>query len=90
MYAQGGVTCMRRAVLHIRPASGTPEGVPFQNRLSVRNTFGERAPSSQPILETMIFSPTVHMYSCCQSENIFSKYLLKPVIHLNVLNHSIW
>ena len=28
MYTQGGVTCIRRAVLHIRPLR-TPKGVPF-------------------------------------------------------------
>ena len=28
MYAQGGVTCMRRAVLHIRPMR-SPKDVPF-------------------------------------------------------------
>ncbi|OMK21847.1 Uncharacterised protein [Clostridioides difficile] len=38
---------------------------------------------------TTIFSLTVHAYSCCQSENIFSKCLLKRVIDLIVLNHSI-
>ncbi len=48
-----------------------------------------RAPSSQPFLETTIFILTVHAHSCCQSENIFFKCLLKRVIDPSVLNHSI-
>ena len=72
----------------IRPCP-TPTALPFQKELSVRNTSGGRAPSSQPFLETTIFSLTVHAHSCCQSENIFFKCLLKRVIDLIVLNHSI-
>ena len=72
----------------IRPCP-TPTALPFQKELSVRNTSGGRAPSSQPFLETTIFSLTVHAHSCCQSENIFFKCLLKRVIDPSVLNHSI-
>ena len=84
----GTMTCIRRAVLHIRPCP-TPTALPFQKELSVRNTSGGRAPSSQPFLETTIFILTVHAHSCCQSENIFFKCLLKRVIDPSVLNHSI-
>ena len=72
----------------IRPCP-TPTALPFQKELSVRNTSGGRAPSSQPFLETTIFSLTVHAHSCCQSENIFFKCLLKRVIDPSVLNYSI-
>ena len=88
MYAQGGVTCMRRAVLHIRPLR-TPLGVPFPKGTVCPNTSGGRAPSSQPLLETTIFGLIVHAYSCYQSENVSSLCLLKRVIDLIVLNHSI-
>ena len=90
MYAQGGVTmtCMRRAVLHIRPLR-TPLGVPFPKGTVCPNTSGGRAPSSQPLLETTIFGLIVHAYSCYQSENVSSLCLLKRVIDPIVLNHSI-
>ena len=82
------MTCMRRAVLHIRPLR-TPKGVPFPKGTVCPNTSGGRAPSSQPLLETTIFGLTVHAYSCYQSENVSSLCLLKRVIDLIVLNHSI-
>lgn len=85
---QGGVTCIRRAVLHIRPLR-TPLGVPFPKGTVCPNTSGGRAPSSQPLLETTIFGLIVHAYSCYQSENVSSLCLLKRVIDLIVLNHSI-
>lgn len=93
MYTQGGVTCirravLRRAVLHIRPLR-TPLGVPFPKGTVCPNTSGGRAPSSQPLLETTIFGLIVHAYSCYQSENVSSLCLLKRVIDLIVLNHSI-
>ena len=84
----GTITCIRRAVLHIRPCP-TPTAFPFQKELSVRNTSGGCAPSSQPLLETTIFSLTVHAHLCYQSENIFSKCLLSRVIDLIVFNRSI-
>ncbi|BBD25855.1 hypothetical protein KUB3006_C22820 [Enterococcus faecalis] len=82
------MTCMRRAVLHIRPLR-TPLGVPFPKGTVCPNTSGGRAPSSQPLLETTIFGLIVHAYSCYQSENVSSLCLLKRVIDLIVLNHSI-
>ena len=85
----GTMTCIRRAVLHIRPLR-TPKGVPFQKELSVRSTSGGRVPSSQPLLETMIFGLIVHAYSCYQSENNSFICLLKLVIDPSVLNHFIW
>ena len=84
----GTMTCIRRAVLHIRPLR-TPKGVPFPKGTVCPNTSGGRAPSSQPLLETTIFGLTVHAYSCYQSENISSLCLLKRVIDPSVLNHSI-
>ena len=80
MYTQGGVIyalCERR------------KAFPFQKELSVRNTSGGRVPSSQPLLETMIFGLIVHACSCCQSENNSSICLLKCVIDPSVLNHFI-
>lgn len=92
----GTMTCIRRAVLHVYAGRcyiyalcERLKAFSFQKELSVRNTSGGRAPSSQPFLETTIFSLTVHAHSCCQSENIFFKCLLKRVIDPSVLNHSI-
>ena len=82
------MTCMRRAVLHIRPLR-TPKGVPFPKGTVCPNTSGGRAPSSQPLLETTIFGLTVHAYSCYQNENTSFLCLLKRVIDPSVLNHSI-
>ena len=82
------MTCIRRAVLHIRPLR-TPKGVPFPKGTVCPNTSGGRAPSSQPLLETTIFGLTVHAYSCYQNENISSLCLLKRVIDPSVLNHFI-
>ena len=96
MYTQGGVTCIRRAVLHVYAGRcyiyalyERLKAFPFQKELSVRNTSGGRAPSSQPLLETTIFGLIVHAYSCYQNENISSLCLLKRVIDPSVLNHSI-
>ena len=82
------MTCMRRAVLHIRPLR-TPLGVPFPKGTVCPNTSGGRAPSSQPLLETTIFGLTDHAYSCYQNENTSFLCLLKRVIDLIVLNHYI-
>ena len=72
MYAQGGVT--------YTPFAERLTAFSFQKELSVRSTSGGRVPSSQPLLETTIFSLPVHTYSCRQSENIFSKCSLKRAI----------
>ena len=82
------MTCMRRAVLHIRPLR-TPLGVPFPKGTVCPNTSGGRAPSSQPLLETTIFCLIVHVYSFYQNENTSFLCLLKRVIDPSVLNHSI-
>ena len=78
MYTQGGVTYtpLRNAV-----------GVPFpKGTVCPKHVWGtcpvQPAPFGNPI-----FSLTVHAYSCYQSENIFSKCLLKRVIDPSVLNH---
>ena len=83
------MTCMRRAVLHIRPLR-TPKGVhflpvpvPFSHVPLGGTWLNGTAPVRNPI-----FSLIVHAYSCYQSENIYSICLLKHVIDPSVLNHS--
>ena len=80
MYAQGGVIYALYERL---------KAFPFQKELSVRNTSGGRASSSQPLLETTIFCLIVHVYSFYQNENTSFLCLLKRVIDPSVLNHSI-
>lgn len=80
MYTQGSVTYTSLPNAY---------GVPFPKGTVCPNTSGGRAPSSQPLLETTIFSLTVHAHLCYQSENIFSKCLLSRVIDLIVFNRSI-
>ena len=80
MYTQGGVTY-----------------TPYTNACGVLFPKGTVCPLHvwgtcpvQPaLLETTIFSLPVHIYSCWQSENIFSKCLLKRAIDPSVLNRSI-
>ncbi len=80
MYTQGGVTY-------------TPSANAKRRSLSKRNCLSETrlgdVPRPASPFENPISSLIVHAYSCCQSENIFSKCLLKRVIDLIVLNHSI-
>ena len=84
----GTMTCIRRAVLHIRPLR-TPKGVPFpKGTVCPKHVWGtcpvQPAPFGNPI-----FSLIVHACSCYQSENISFLCLLKRVIDPSVLNHFI-
>ena len=87
----GTMTCIRRAVLHIRPLR-TPKGVPFlpvsAPFLTLTSLVRLVAKRNSPV-RNPIFSLIVHAYSCYQSENIYSICLLKRVIDPSVLNHSI-
>ena len=75
----GTMTCMRRAVLHIRPLR-TPKGVPFlpvsAPFLTLTSLVRLVAKRNSPV-RNPIFSLIVHAYSCYQSENIYSICLLK-------------
>ncbi len=85
------MTCMRRAVLHIRPLR-TPKGVPFlpvsAPFLTLTSLVRLVAKRNSPV-RNPIFSLIVHAYSCYQSENNSFLCLLKRVIDLIVLNHYI-
>ena len=85
------MTCIRRAVLHIRPLR-TPKGVPFlpvsAPFLTLTSLVRLVAKRNSPV-RNPIFSLIVHAYSCYQSENIYSICLLKRVIDPSVLNRSI-
>ena len=87
----GTMTCIRRAVLHIRPLR-TPKGVPFlpvsAPFLTLTSLVRLVAKRNSPV-RNPIFSLIVHAYSCYQSENIYSVCLLKRVIDPSVLNRSI-
>ena len=85
------MTCMRRAVLHIRPVRNAygvpflPAPAPFLTLTSLVRLVAKRnSPVRNPI-----FSLIVHAYSCYQSENNSFLCLLKRVIDLIVLNHYI-
>ena len=83
------MTCIRRAVLHIRPVR-TPEGVLFpKGTVCPEHVWGtcpvQPAPFGNPI-----FGWIVHAYSCHQSENICSICLLKREIDPGVLNRFIY
>ena len=86
------MTCMCRAVLHIRPLR-TPKGVPFlpvsAPFLTLTSLVRLVAKRNSPV-RNPIFSLIVHAFSCYQSENIYSICLLKHVIDPSVLNHSIY
>ena len=94
MYTQGGVTCIRRAVLHVYAgrcyiyALRTPKGVlsclPVLNAHEPCSWLNGTAP-----VRNLIFGLIVHAYSCYQSENIYFICLLKRVIDPSVLNHSV-
>ena len=86
------MTCMRRAVLHIRPLR-TPKGVPFLPVSApfltltslVRLVAKRNSPSQKPYFRSD--SPCLFMLS--KWKYIFL-CLLKRVIDPSVLNHSIW
>lgn len=80
MYTQGGVTYTPSANAERR---SFPKGT-----VCPLHVWG-RVPSSQPLLETMIFGLIVHTYSCYQSENNSFICLLKRAIDPSVLNHFI-
>ena len=88
----GTMTCIRRAVLHIRPLR-TPKGVFSSCACPVLNAHeplgGSWLNGTAPV-RNPVFGRIVHAYSCCQSENMSFLCLLKHVIDPSVLNHFIW
>ena len=83
----GTMTCIRRAVLHIRPLR-TPKGVFSSCACPVLNAHeplgGSWLNGTAPV-RNPVFGRIVHAYSCCQSENMSFLCLLKHVIDLACL-----
>ena len=88
----GTMTCMRRAVLHIRPVRNAC-GVPFSSCtspvLNAHEPLGGSWLNGAGTGRNTVFGRIVHAYSCYQSENNSFLCLLKRVINLIVLNHYI-
>ena len=86
------MTCMRRAVLHIRPVRNAC-GVPFSSCtspvLNAHEPLGGSWLNGTGTGRNTVFGQIVHAYSCYQSENNSFLCLLKRVINLIVLNHYI-
>ena len=86
------MTCIRRAVLHIRPVRNAC-GVPFSSCtcpvLNAHEPLGGSWLNGAGTGRNTVFGQIVHAYSCYQSENISFPCLLKRVIDLIVLNHYI-
>ena len=86
------MTCMRRAVLHIRPVRNAC-GVPFSSCtspvLNAHEPLGGSWLNGTGTGRNTVFGQIVHAYSCYQSENSSFLCLLKRVIDLIVLNHYI-
>lgn len=84
------MTCMRRAVLHIRPVRNA-YGVPFLPAPAPfsHEPLGGSWLNGAGTGRNTVFGRIVHAYSCYQSENNSFLCLLKRVIDLIVLNHYI-
>ena len=84
------MTCIRRAVLHIRPLRTPVKPFRVCPSLLTLTSFPKRSwlNGTAPV-RNLIFGLIVHAYSCYQSENIYFICLLKRVIDPSVLNHSV-
>ena len=83
------MTCMRRAVLHIRPVR-TPEGVLFPKGTVCPEHVWATCPGQTAPFGNPIFGLIVHAHSCYQSENICYICLLKRAIDPGALNRFIY
>ena len=88
----GTMTCIRRAVLHIRPVRNAWRRSLSSCTCPVLNAhepLGGSWLNGTGTGRNTVFGQIVHAYSCYQSENISFPCLLKRVIDLIVLNHYI-